>query len=160
MKYTTSMQLASISAVLFCAGCGGAQKQPESAPSQEYQDGQPAESEQPPGRQPGYGQQPSAAQPPAAGAHPGSARPEGESDGASSEAVALDDLWRDFDRALTLSAPDCVRAAFLRDRICDLSDRVCELWDRNRQVRELADRCTEARSSCERATQRVTHSCP
>ncbi len=64
-----------------------------------------------------------------------------------------------LDGVLTLSTPDCNTAWALRDRICDLAQRLCDLATRSAEP-ELADRCTDGRARCDRATTRVRASCP
>lgn len=70
----------------------------------------------------------------------------------------LDLLGRKLDGALALSAPDCTSAWALRDRICDLAQRLCDLAARSAEP-EMAERCSDGRGRCERATSRVRASC-
>lgn len=70
----------------------------------------------------------------------------------------LDFLTRKLDGALSLSAPDCTTAWALRDRICDLAQRLCDLAARSAEP-EMAERCSDGRGRCERATTRVRASC-
>jgi hypothetical protein len=56
--------------------------------------------------------------------------------------------------------PDCASARDLRDRICDLSDAICALAARDGAPPEIMDRCTAARTSCERARSEVSNVCP
>lgn len=56
--------------------------------------------------------------------------------------------------------PDCTAARELRDRICDLSDAICSLAARDGAPHEIMDRCTTARTSCERARSEVSNACP
>jgi hypothetical protein len=55
---------------------------------------------------------------------------------------------------------DCTSARDLRDRICDLSDAICALAARDGAPHEIMDRCTAARTSCERARSEVSNACP
>jgi len=67
-------------------------------------------------------------------------------------------LGRALENALSLSAPDCTTAWALRDRICDLSQRLCDLAGRSAEP-DVAERCTDGRGRCERATTRVRAAC-
>jgi hypothetical protein len=70
----------------------------------------------------------------------------------------IDALGKKLEGALSLSAPDCTTAWSLRDRICDLADRICDLAARSAE-RDIAERCADGRTRCERATSRVRESC-
>lgn len=70
----------------------------------------------------------------------------------------LDVLGRRLEGALSLAAPDCTLAWSLRDRICDLADRLCDLAGRSAD-KDVAERCSDGRARCERATSRVRDSC-
>jgi hypothetical protein len=81
---------------------------------------------------------------------------------ARDEGEAQDDievLSTRLDRTLRLSTPDCTMAPSLRDRICDLSQRICDIAARSNE-REIAERCTDAKSRCSRATTSVRSACP
>jgi hypothetical protein len=70
------------------------------------------------------------------------------------------ETWdKQLDGVLTLSTPDCNSAWALRDRICDLAQRLCDLASRSAEP-EVADRCSDGRGRCERATTRVRAACP
>ena len=77
---------------------------------------------------------------------------------AGDEADDLDALTRSFEGSLALSVPDCSTAWAMRDRICDLADRLCDLAGRSEEP-ELADRCTDGRARCVRATAHVKDAC-
>jgi hypothetical protein len=80
---------------------------------------------------------------------------------AESERAAPPEMetWgRQLDGALTLSTPDCSMAWALRDKICDLAQRLCDIAGRSAEP-EVAERCTDGRSRCERATSRVRAGC-
>jgi hypothetical protein len=85
---------------------------------------------------------------------PGSSKAEGE------RAASPDmDAWaRQMESALTLATPDCTTAWALRDRICDLAQRLCDIAGRSAEP-DVAERCTDGRSRCERATSRVRAGC-
>lgn len=70
----------------------------------------------------------------------------------------LELLTRKIDGALALSTPNCTTAWSLRDRICDLAQRLCDLAARSAEP-EMAERCTDGRDRCERATARVRAGC-
>lgn len=136
--------------VLLASGCGGssAPARSQEAPAAEKAAPSSLESQD-------------AAEAPAAGAaapapgYPSSAtRPEEE--GARSADI---ETWsKQLEGALALSAPDCTTAWALRDRICDLAQRLCDVAGRSAEP-EIAERCTDGRSRCERATSRVRASC-
>lgn len=100
---------------------------------------------------------------PAAGAAPAPpAEAEAPSSTRASDRKALSDVetWdKQLDGVLTLSTPDCNSAWALRDRICDLAQRLCDLAARSAEP-DVADRCTDGRARCERATTRVRAACP
>jgi len=97
---------------------------------------------------------PAPAQAPKA-AMPGSSRATEQTAGGADEMEAL---ASDLDRTLRLSAPDCTTAWNLRDRICELADRLCDLAGRSEEP-DVAERCTDGKTRCERATRRVRASC-
>jgi hypothetical protein len=70
----------------------------------------------------------------------------------------IDALTRSLDRTLRLSVPDCGSAASLRDRICDLAQRICDIAARSAET-EVAERCTDGKRRCERATASVRATC-
>jgi hypothetical protein len=70
----------------------------------------------------------------------------------------IETLGRALEGALALAAPDCTTAWSLRDRICDLSQRLCDIAGRSAEP-DVAERCTDGRSRCERATARVRAAC-
>ncbi len=78
--------------------------------------------------------------------------------GVSGEADDFERLGQRLDGALALSAPDCTTAWALRDKICDLSQRLCDLAARSAEP-EVAERCTDGRGRCEKATSRVRAAC-
>ena len=138
------------------AGCAGSlpEKPAQSAPATESTAPAPAEQEESLDRA-GAAPAPQAA-PPAAGAPmPSSSKAEGER-----AAVAPDmDAWaRQMESALTLATPDCTTAWALRDKICDLAQRLCDIAGRSAEP-EVADRCTDGKSRCARATARVRAGC-
>jgi hypothetical protein len=71
----------------------------------------------------------------------------------------IDALTRRLDGALRLSAPDCTTASSLRDRICDLAQRICDIAGRSAEP-EVAERCTDGKQRCGRATASVRTTCP
>lgn len=71
----------------------------------------------------------------------------------------LENWDKQLDGVLTLSTPDCNTAWALRDRLCDLAQRLCDLASRSAEP-DVADRCTDGRARCERATTRVRAACP
>ena len=91
---------------------------------------------------------------PAPGYAPSTTRPEEE----SARPSDIETWSKQLEGALALSAPDCTTAWALRDRICDLAQRLCDVAGRSAEP-ELAERCTDGRSRCERATTRVRASC-
>ena len=91
---------------------------------------------------------------PAPGYAPSTTRPEEE----GARASDIETWSKQLEGALALSAPDCTTAWALRDRICDLAQRLCDVAGRSAEP-ELAERCTDGRSRCERATTRVRASC-
>ncbi len=94
------------------------------------------------------------APPPAGASAPSSTKAESERAGPSDM-----DVWgRQLENALTLSAPDCSTAWALRDRICDLAQRLCDIAGRSAEP-EVAERCSDGRARCERATTRVRAGC-
>lgn len=44
-------------------------------------------------------------------------------------------------------------------RICELADQICVISERHEGDRELASRCADGRSRCERVTTRVDEAC-
>jgi hypothetical protein len=80
------------------------------------------------------------------------AAPAPESDAEESERLAQNKDHK--------GGPDCMSARDLRDRICDLSDAICALAARDGAPHEIMDRCTAARTSCERARSEVSNACP
>lgn len=76
----------------------------------------------------------------------------------SRDADDFERLGQRLDGALALSTPDCTTAWALRDKICDLSQRLCDLAARSAEP-EVAERCTDGRGRCERATTRVRATC-
>ena len=74
------------------------------------------------------------------------------------DADDIDALTRSLDRTLRLSVPDCGSAASLRDRICDLAQRICDIAARSSET-EVAERCTDGKRRCERATASVRATC-
>ena len=98
---------------------------------------------------------PAGAAAPPAGYAPSSTRPEGEESARPSD---IETWSRQLEGALALSAPDCTTAWALRDRICDLAQRLCDVAGRSAEP-EIAERCTDGRARCQRATTRVRASC-
>lgn len=153
---------ASVLAVLFVAGCGARSRQaaPARAPASEPASGAPAEegvrAEQAPGSPSADKalEQPAPAAPAAGSAFPGSTK----GTGSGEPPDEIEALSRRLEGALTLSVPDCTSAWSLRDRICDLADRICDLAGRSAE-RDVAERCADGRTRCERATSRVRESC-
>jgi len=72
--------------------------------------------------------------------------------------AALADASRAFDDSLALATPDCPTARTLRDRICELSARICTL-SQTEPTPELASACTDGRTRCNKAKERVGASC-
>jgi len=153
-------------AALFLVACGAGRKEaaPAQTPASEPASGAPAEQESAPkdeeaasdrarGEAPALAPAPAA---PAGGAAlPGSMKRESKGGEPLDE---IDVLSRRLEGALSLSTPDCTSAWSLRDRICDLADRICDLAGRSAE-RDVAERCSDGRSRCERATSRVRESC-
>ena len=152
MKRTRSILGVTI-ATFALAGCGAPRVEPRApnaapAPAEESTMSAPAEDRE------------EAA--PASGAAAPAAAPSPSSTKAESNRAAPADIevWgRKLDNALTLSTPDCGTAWMLRDRICDLAQRLCDIAGRSAEP-EVAERCTDGRSRCERATARVRAACP
>lgn len=89
------------------------------------------------------------------GRAPSSTEPEGE---AAARGSDIETWSKQLEGALALSAPDCTTAWALRDRICDLAQRLCDIAGRSAEP-EVAERCTDGRTRCQRATTRVRASC-
>lgn len=76
------------------------------------------------------------------------------------EAMALlESTLSDLNRALTLSAPDCVMGARLRDRVCDLAEHICRLTDESAEP-SAQELCGDGRARCADARKRYAESCP
>jgi hypothetical protein len=152
VKHPTSYSIAALIACLAVSSCGGSQRAPAS----------PA---QPVTAAPEQNTNDTMVSAPAAGAAPAPAPPaeaEGPSSTKARERAPLTEIetWdKQLDGALTLSTPDCNTSWALRDRICDLAQRLCDLAARSAEP-EVADRCTDGRARCERATTRVRAACP
>jgi hypothetical protein len=136
--------------VLLASGCGGSSAPAQSPESPAAEKAAPSSVESQ-----------DATKAPAAGAgatapgYPSSAaRPEEE----SARSTDIETWSKQLEGALALSAPDCTTAWALRDRICDLAQRLCDVAGRSAEP-EVAERCTDGRSRCERATSRVRASC-
>jgi hypothetical protein len=154
--------------LVFVTGCGARSK--EAAPAQapgsqpaysapEAEKSPPKDEESASDRASGESKQeslsPRPAAPAAGSALPGSTTRESKGGEPMDEIEALS---KRLDGALTLSTPDCTSAWSFRDRICDLADRICDLANRSAE-RDVAERCTDGRSRCQRATSRVRESC-
>ena len=137
--------------VLLASGCGGSSA-PARSPEAPAEKAAPSslESQDAAEEAPAPG-----AAAPAAGYAPSSTRPEGEQ---AARASDIETWSKQLEGALALSAPDCTTAWALRDRICDLAQRLCDVAGRSAEP-EVAERCTDGRSRCERATTRVRASC-
>lgn len=137
--------------VLLASGCGGStpEAQRPEAPAAEKAPPSSLDSE-------------SAGEAPAAGAPaPGASYGRAPSSAPQEEGSGSADIetWsKQLDGVLALSAPDCTTAWALRDRICDLAQRLCDVAGRSAEP-EVAERCTDGRARCERATTRVRASC-
>lgn len=154
--------------VVFATGCGGAAKEaaPAQTPASQPAYAAPeAEKSAAPKDEESVGDRaretapeslsPRPAAPAGGAALPGSTTREGKGGEPMDE---IDALTKRFEGALSLSTPDCTSAWSLRDRICDLADRICDLANRSAE-RDVAERCTDGRSRCQRATSRVRESC-
>jgi hypothetical protein len=64
----------------------------------------------------------------------------------------------ELDRALMLSAPDCVTAASLRDRVCELAEHICRLADES-GAQSAQELCGDGRGRCSEARKRYAESC-
>lgn len=149
----------SCAVLVLAAGCGGSSKEatPARTPASQPASGAPAEEESSK-EAPAADQSvaPAAPAPAAGSAFPGSTRKgEARGEGAADDIEAL---GKRLEGALSLSVPDCTTAWSLRDRICDLADRICDLAGRSAE-RDIAERCTDGKARCERATSRVRESC-
>jgi hypothetical protein len=150
-------------ALVVLAGCGPLREAaPAQAPTSQPAYGAPSEESEKMKEAPAStdratsGRAPAAAVPaPAAGsALPGSTKGEGR----AAESDDIEALARRLEGTLTLAVPDCTTAWSLRDRICDLADRICDLAGRSAE-RDVAERCSDGRTRCARATSRVRESC-
>jgi len=150
----------SAAVVILVVACGGSGKEaaPAQTPASQPGYGAPAEQETSAPKDEERARDRSGEAAPAApsgAALPGSTKREGAGGEPMDE---IDSLSRRLEGALTLSTPDCTSAWSLRDRICDLADRICDLAGRSAE-RDVAERCSDGRARCERATSRVRESC-
>ena len=138
---------------LLAAGCGGSAA-PARSPEAPAEKAAPSAGES----QDAAEEAPAAGAPaPAAGygRAPSSTKPEGEG---AAQGTDIEAWSKQLEGALALSAPDCTTAWALRDRICDLAQRLCDVAGRSAEP-EVAERCTDGRARCQRATTRVRASC-
>jgi hypothetical protein len=145
-------------ALVLLAACGGGKEAaPAQTPASQQQYGAPQESESDAAKEEAPSAAPAGAAPaaPAGGQLPSSTKRERRS---SEPMEEIDSLSKRLEGALALSTPDCTSAWSLRDRICDLADRICDLANRSAE-RDVAERCSDGRARCERATSRVRESC-
>ncbi|HVW26273.1 MAG TPA: hypothetical protein VHC69_12955 [Polyangiaceae bacterium] len=152
MKHSTSPFILPLLACVCAASCGGSRAAPTSPANA------PAEEAAPPAAPPSdvSGEAPAAN----AASAPEPAAPSSTKQDREKSALPEIETWgRQLESALTLSAPDCSTAWSLRDRICDLAQRLCDIAARSAEP-EVAERCTDGRARCERATTRVRASCP
>jgi hypothetical protein len=148
VKHSTTSRIAALIACLTAPGCGGSQPTP-AAPTPPATEAAPAENAND-----------RVVSAPAAGAAPAPEAPSSVRSERETKTLPDIELWgKQLDGALTLSTPDCNTAWALRDRICDLAQRLCDLASRSAEP-EVADRCTDGRARCERATARVRAACP
>jgi hypothetical protein len=162
MKRTFWITGALLCASLGVAACGGSRK--EAAPAQTPASEQPAYGA-PPQEEGGAAKQEAPASDrssgeaapaaPSGALLPGSIRTRGPGDEPQDE---IEGLTRRLEGALSLATPDCTSAWSLRDRICDLADRICDLAGRSAE-RDVAERCSDGRTRCQRATSRVRETC-
>jgi hypothetical protein len=95
--------------------------------------------------------------------------------GCAAQSPRPDDTWRDLEAARRQLAQDeqalagtnaeerpvdCPRASQLADNICTLSERICQLVERLPPDPGKTAQCTDARTRCAAARQRVKSSCP
>ena len=149
MSARIAKSLLHVGIALFASGCGGGSAAPARSPEA------PAEEKAAPSSV-DESQEAAPAQQgaPAAGYAPSTTKPETE----SARASDIETWSKQLEGALALSAPDCTTAWALRDRICDLAQRLCDVAGRSAEP-EVAERCTDGRARCERATTRVRASC-
>jgi hypothetical protein len=153
VKHSTTSRIAALLACLAAPACGGSQTPPASPASEPATQAAPAEQmEDTQMSAPAAGAAP--APPPAAEA------PSSTKSARDREPLGEIETWdQQLDGALALSTPSCMTAWSLRDRICDLAQRLCDIASRSAEP-EVADRCTDGRARCERATTRVRAVCP
>jgi hypothetical protein len=70
----------------------------------------------------------------------------------------LQATFSDLEKALALSAPDCVTAKQLRDRVCDLAEHICRLADEGAGI-GAQERCGDGRGRCVDAKRRYEQVC-
>jgi hypothetical protein len=151
VRNETSIQVALGIAALVVAGCGASTPPPAQTPAGAGEKAAPAPAADLTEEQ----SVTSGAPAPEAAAPPSSLHAEGAPRAPASD---MEGLARQLENALTLSAPDCSTAWALRDKICDLAQRLCDMAGRSAEP-EVAERCTDGRARCEKATTRVRAGC-
>lgn len=136
---------ATLWALVFAAGCGGAiTPQPEVAPTIAVEEAEAAPAPEPEGSAQDY-----------------AARItdyEGELDEALGERDAEAMQEGPLSGGARGSAR-CETAADLTERICELAARICSIAEAHPQDAELQDRCASATASCERAQHNLAAAC-
>jgi hypothetical protein len=70
----------------------------------------------------------------------------------------LEATFSDLQKALALSAPDCVTAKQMRDRVCDLAEHICRLADETAAASSQR-LCGDGRGRCSDAKRRYEQTC-
>jgi len=72
----------------------------------------------------------------------------------------MEQLEQELAATQATATPNCQRAQALAGTICHLSERICRIADHHPAQAELAQRCRDAKASCERSRVKVAVRCP